>query len=202
MLARMPDAIEIVRGDECMRYLLLSNRHDGKGSVTVKFTAIRVVCNNTLMLALKDGQNAFRVRHSRVMFERLAEIGEILSMARKMYEECGEIFKKMAKITLARNKLDKFLETVYPRTEVQKKAGKRSEKWDLIDQLLEETEDLQLPGIKGTLWAAYNAVARFEDYRHTHTPEDESARLKRVWFGAGAEAKFDALKAARKMLAV
>lgn len=51
-LAKMRDVIEIVRDDVCMRYLLLSNRHDGNGSVTVKFTSIRVVCQNTLMLAL------------------------------------------------------------------------------------------------------------------------------------------------------
>lgn len=48
-LAKMRDEMEIVPGDKCWRYLLLSNRHDGKGSVTVKFTSIRVVCQNTML---------------------------------------------------------------------------------------------------------------------------------------------------------
>lgn len=202
VLAKMPEAMEIVPGDECRRYLLLSNRHDGKGSVTVKFTSIRVVCQNTLMLALKDGQNAYRVRHTKVMTERLAEVGEVLAMAHKVYEECGEVFKKMAKMSLTKNKLDEFLQAVYPLTEPQKRSAKRPEKWVRIDQLIEESDDLTLPGVKGTMWAAYNAVTYCEDYRQTRTPEDPNARLNRVWFGAGADTKLKALEAARQLVRV
>ncbi len=198
-LARMPEVMEVVRDDVCMRYLLLSNRHDGKGSVTVKFTSVRVVCQNTLMLALKDGQSAYRVRHSKIMAERLAEVGQILGMAREMYDECGKIFKKLAATSLALNKLDKFLQAVYPKTEPQKASGKRPEKWERIDRLLEESDDLKLPGVKHTMWAAYNAVTRYEDYHQTRTPEDPSARLNRVWFGAGADTKLNALNAARQI---
>jgi phage/plasmid-like protein (TIGR03299 family) len=67
VMAKMPQAMEIVRGDECFKYLLLSNTHSGDGSVIVKFTAMRVVCQNTLMLAMEDGQKAYRVRHSKQM---------------------------------------------------------------------------------------------------------------------------------------
>ena len=51
-LAKMPDSMEVAEGDLCGKYLLLSNTHSGQGSVTIKFTAIRVVCQNTLMFAL------------------------------------------------------------------------------------------------------------------------------------------------------
>lgn len=134
------------------------------------------------------------------MSKRLKEIGEIVRMARKVYEECGEVFKKMAATSLAENKLDEFLQAVYPLTEPQEKSRTRPEKWQLIDKLLEESDDLKLPGVEGTMWAAYNAVTRFEDYRQTRTPEDPNARLKRVWFGAGADTKLNALKAARKLV--
>lgn len=201
VLARMPEVMEIVRGDECLRYLLLSNRHDGKGSVAVKFTAVRVVCQNTLMLAMKDGESVFRVRHSKVMTTRLAEIGEVLGMARQMYEQCGEVFKAMAAKALSSNKLDEFLQAVYPKTDVQKRDGKRPEKWDRIVELLDTRPDLQLPGVRGTLWGAYNAVTGFEDYRQTKTPETTSARLNRVWFGSSADTKLRALAAARSAIA-
>lgn len=200
VLAKMPEAMEIVPGDECVRYLLLSNRHDGKGSVAVKFTAVRVVCQNTLMLALSDGESVFRVRHSNVMATRLSEIGEILGMARRMYEQCGELFKAMAVRAFKTNKLDEFLQAVYPRSDAQQRGGKRPEKWDRIVKLLETTPDLQMNGVRGTLWAAYNAVTRFEDYRHTRTPETSSARLNRVWFGSSADAKLRALAAARNLV--
>ena len=199
VMAKMPEVMDIVPGDECRRYLLLSNRHDGRGSVTVKFTSVRVVCQNTLMLAMKDGQNAYRVRHSKVMGDRLAELGEILRMASEMYQECGEVFKKMAATSLAKNKLDEFLEAVYPRTEPQKKSGVRPEKWERIDALIGQSPDLLLPGVEGTMWAAYNAVTHFEDYHETRAPETADARLNRVWFGAGADSKLKALKAARQL---
>jgi ABC-type histidine transport system ATPase subunit len=57
-MAKMPQAMEIVRGDECFKCLLLSHTHSGDGSVVVKFTAMRVVGQNTLMLAMEDGQKA------------------------------------------------------------------------------------------------------------------------------------------------
>jgi phage/plasmid-like protein (TIGR03299 family) len=71
VMAQMPGAIKVVLGDECQKYLLLSNSHTGQGSVIVKFTAVRVVCQNTLLMAMQDGQSAFRVRHSAQMGKRL-----------------------------------------------------------------------------------------------------------------------------------
>jgi phage/plasmid-like protein (TIGR03299 family) len=201
VLAKLPDVIQVVRDDDCMQYLLLSNRHDGHGSVVVKFTSIRVVCNNTLMLALKDGQNAYRVRHSKIMTVRLSEIGEILGMATRMYAEAGDLFRAMAARTLAKNRLDDFLQAVYPVTAPQKKNGKRPEKWEQIDRLIDSRADLQLPGVRGTLWAAYNAVTAFEDYRQSSKPEEPSARLNRVWFGSSADRKLTAFQAARSLVA-
>jgi phage/plasmid-like protein (TIGR03299 family) len=58
VMAKMPEAMQIVPGDECLKYLLLSNTHTGEGSVTVKFTSVRVVCQNTLIMAMEDGQKA------------------------------------------------------------------------------------------------------------------------------------------------
>jgi len=201
VLAKMPDVMEIVPGDPCLRYLLLSNRHDGKGSVAVKFTAVRVVCQNTLMLAMRDGESVYRVRHSKVMTVRLAEISEVLAMARETYEQCGELFKAMAATALSLGTLNRFLEAVYPRTNKQQTSEKRPEKWLRVMELLETSPDLQMKGVRGTLWGAYNAVTRFEDYRHSRTPESSSARLNRVWFGSSADTKLRALVVARSMLA-
>jgi phage/plasmid-like protein (TIGR03299 family) len=201
VLAKLPNVINVVRNDDCMQYLLLSNRHDGQGGVVVKFTSIRVVCQNTLMLSLKDGQNAYRVRHSNIMANRLSEIGEILGFSTRMYAEAGEAFAGMARKALSKNLLDDFLQAVYPKTEPQKKNNKRPDKWLEIDKLLEERDDLILPGVKGTLWAAYNAITCFEDYKQRKQPEDEAGRLNHVWFGAGADTKLNAYQEARKFAA-
>src|SRR6185369_10466134 len=78
VMAKMPGAMQIVPGDDCLKYLLLSNAHSGDGSVIVKFTSVRVVCQNTLVLAMKDGQKAYRVRHTKQMQFKLDELADFL----------------------------------------------------------------------------------------------------------------------------
>jgi phage/plasmid-like protein (TIGR03299 family) len=195
VLAKMPDIIEVVRGDECLKYLLLSNTHTGQASVTVKFTAIRVVCLNTLMLALEDGQKAFRVRHSKIMPKRLQEIGELIAAANAVYTKAAELFQRLAKIRLRKELLDEYLEAVFPKSEAQIKKGETPSKWIHVSHLLEKVPDLQMAGVRGTLWAAYNAITHFEDYREADG-ELKDGRLDRVWFGSGANLKLQALNAA------
>jgi phage/plasmid-like protein (TIGR03299 family) len=69
VLAKVPGDMHIVGDDCCTKYLLLSNSHDGQGSVAIKFTPIRVVCQNTLILALETGEKAYAVRHTKHMDE-------------------------------------------------------------------------------------------------------------------------------------
>ena len=200
-LAKMPDAIEVVRGDECLKYLLLSNSHDGEGSVAIKFTSIRVVCQNTLMLAMQDGQKAYRVRQSKIMSERLREVAEILGAIHEVYARTAEIFRRLAKVPVLNGKLTEYLEAVFPRSEAQKRDRTTPDRWTAVRQAFDEVPDLQLPGVQGTLWAAYNAVTRFEHYRKPRGEERPDQRLERTWFGAGADLKLRALNVAQELAA-
>lgn len=200
VLAQMPGSIKVVRGDDCLKYLLLSNSHTGQGSVIVKFTAVRVVCQNTLTMAMKDGQSAFRVRHSAKMGERLDEVGELIATANQIYQEAEERFKKLAETQIKDGRmLEEYLASLFPKSKSQEKYQKHPPKWDHVTELFETSPDLQLPGVKGTLWAAYNAVTRFEDYRVVKTENDDN-RLNRVWFGAGADLKKNALTEAMRIV--
>jgi phage/plasmid-like protein (TIGR03299 family) len=193
VMAKMPGAIEVVRGDDCQKYLLLSNSHTGQGSVVVKFTAVRVVCQNTLTMAMNDGQTAFRVRHSAKMSERLDEVAKLVDAANQIYKQAAEHFQVLA-ATQVKDKqmLEEYLAALFPKSKLQEKMKKHPPKWDHVTELFETSPDLQIPRVKGTFWAAYNAVTRFEDYRVVKT-ENEANRLNRVWFGAGADLKIKAL---------
>ena len=191
VLAKVPGEMHIVGDDCCERYLLLSNSHDGKGSVSIKFTPIRVVCQNTLILALASGQKAYTVRHSKCMDERLAEVQDILAVVWQTFASAVVLFKFLASVPVRKNGLDVYLERVYPQKSEEKKPA-RPLKWDAITNLF-ESGDSPSSRPNHTLWGAYNAVTRYEDYRQTNEAGPDQ-RLNRVWFGAGADLKLRALQ--------
>jgi phage/plasmid-like protein (TIGR03299 family) len=193
VMAKMPQAMEIVRGDECFKYLLLSNSHSGDGSVIVKFTAMRVVCQNTLMLAMEDGQKAYRVRHSKQMQFKLDELAGFLAITQEVFSKAEELFKRLAKVQMTEDRLEHYLGAVFPRSREQKKRGEKPLRWRLLRQVFETQKDLQQPGVRGTLWGAYNAITRFEDYKRPQQEEQPGQRLERTWFGGGADTKLNAL---------
>ena len=140
VMAKMPQAMEIVRGDECFKYLLLSNTHSGDGSVIVKFTAMRVVCQNTLMLAMEDGQKAYRVRHSKQMQFKLDELAGFLAITQEVFLKAEELFKRLAKVQMIEDRLEHYLEAVFPRSDEQKKKGEKPLRWGFLQEVFETAE--------------------------------------------------------------
>ena len=84
-------------------YLLLGYM---EGSITVKFTWVRVVCQNTLMMAMDDGQKAYRVRHSKKMQFRLEELADFLAITQEVFLKAEECFRQLAKIQMIENRLE------------------------------------------------------------------------------------------------
>jgi phage/plasmid-like protein (TIGR03299 family) len=194
VLAKVPGEIRVIGDDICSKYLLLSNAHDGRGSVSVKFTPIRVVCQNTLILALESGEKAHNIRHSKHMQDRMKDVQELLGLIWKTFQKAEELFQSLAKVQVDAVRLDTYLEAVYPRTEEQRKAKKRPDRWERVAKLFEDGDSPDLRP-DHTLWGAYNSVTRFEDYRQT-TEAGPDRRLNRVWFGQGADLKLHALQQA------
>lgn len=201
VMAKMPGCMEIVPGDQCYKYLLLSNTHSGDGSVIVKFTSVRVVCQNTLMLAMDDGQKAYHVRHSKLMSFKLNELSKFIAVTQKIFLDAEESYKQLAKIQMVDHRLEDYFEAVFPRTAIQKKKGEKPQRWGFLRQAFDTQKDLQLPGVRGTLWAAYNTITWFEDYKQPPQEELPDQRLERTWFGGGADNKLKALEKAKALAA-
>ena len=202
VMAKMPGAMQIVPGDECLKYLLLSNTHSGDGSVIVKFTSVRVVCQNTLMLAMEDGQKAYRVRHSKKMQFKLEELADFLAITQEVFLKAEECFRRLAKIQMVEDRLERYFESVFPLSAAQKRNDKKSPRWEFLQKIFHGQPDLQLPDVRGTLWGAYNAITRFEDYKQPQHEEQAEQRLERTWFGGGADIKLKALEKANELAAV
>jgi len=201
ILAKLPDCIKVKR-DVAEKYLLLSNSHDGSSTVHVKFTPIRVVCQNTLTMALSRGETV-RVPHTPDVRERLRQAQDLLGIIRREFAVIEENFTAMADVALDGRKLDEYLCLVFPdpaesaargdglipasedilcarRRDAQRRM-EANRAWGR--HFFEHGEGNQQEGIRGTLWAAYNGVAELIDHRASGLNAER--RLRSAWFGQG-----------------
>ena len=92
LLARLPREY-IVTGERISPYLVFSNSHDGSGAVKVAVTPIRVVCNNTLNLALCTAQRSWSMIHTGNIKNKIQEAEDTLFMADQYMSELGKEFE-------------------------------------------------------------------------------------------------------------
>jgi phage/plasmid-like protein (TIGR03299 family) len=193
---RVGDPIFITEDDRIDRFILLSNSHDGRGALSLRFTPVRVVCNNTLNLALKDGEHVVNLRHSKKMRERLADhqIEFLLRVVEETFARAADQFRRLLDTQATASRRDSFLKAMFPRTATQERDNEKPKWWIAIDEVLANSK-VTPPQTNGSMWALYNAVTRAEDFRRT-TEALPEARLERIWFGRGAEKKIKALETA------
>jgi phage/plasmid-like protein (TIGR03299 family) len=199
VLAKLAEQIVIGDDDAIDRFLLLSNRHDGSGAVTIRFTPIRVVCQNTLNLAMDGGKSVLKVRHSKNIAENIAkaEAEQMRRIIDRVFANAATLFGQMAARTLSARDTDEFLAVIFPKTTKQRENGKEPERWTRIKDILADPK-ITPSKARHTLWDLYNAIVYDEDFRGARETED--SRLERVWFGDGHDLKVNALKAARSFL--
>ena len=201
ILAKLPSQIRVVGDDITDKYLLLSNSHDGHGAVQIKFTPIRVVCNNTLTLALSQGPT-IRVTHTRDMHERLKQADRMLGIIKKRYDALAETFQNMVKVQMDDGRIALYLEKVFPEPadpDDERAAMRVHYERACAEHLSEHGAGVDIPGVRGSLWAAYNGVTEYVDHRAMKTTND--GRLNSIWFGNGYLAKARAFDAAKTILA-
>ncbi len=185
ILAKLPDSIRIIGDDVCDKYLLLSNSHDGRSSVQMKFTPIRVVCQNTLTMALNQGRTV-RISHTGNIQARMRQARELLGFIHTRYDEIAQGFKAMTQIKMGKERLDQYYRIIFPdpRDPRDENALKRSvQNRVTAEWYYRNGKGNQEKGVIDTLWAAYNSVTEMADY-YQWTLNSEQ-RLNNIWFGSG-----------------
>lgn len=171
--------------DKTTTYLLVSSSHDGSASVTASITPVRVVCQNTLNMALKGVKQSFKLRHTLKTGERVAEARRVLGLTFQHMDTFESLAKDLFQSSMDAKGWDTLVNAVYPKPDAQS-APQSLTKWQAKRDLLDDIY-FQSPtqtNIKGNYWGALNAMTERLDYfRAGRTSNNEAI--------VGAAAGFD-----------
>jgi phage/plasmid-like protein (TIGR03299 family) len=113
LLARLPHEY-IISGEHISPYLLFSNTHDGSGAIKAALTPVRVVCNNTLNLALSTAKRSWSMIHTGDIKGKMQEARDTLFLAEKYMDSLGKEFENLRKIKMTDKQVMEYIEVLLP----------------------------------------------------------------------------------------
>lgn len=176
--AKMPDTIRIEGTDDLTEvYVLLTSSHDGSGSIIAAVTPIRVVCANTLNMALSQTTNRVAIRHSTIVKERLADAHRVLGISKIFVEEAQETFNYLSKKYVSDDAVKELIRTLFNDQERDSTRIKNIE-----DAVLEcYFTGVGQKNIVGTAWGAINGITFYLD--HVKSYRNEVTKFENILGG-------------------
>ena len=156
LLAKMPER-EII-GDKTEPYLCFSNTHDGSGAIRVCMTPIRVVCNNTLNIALSTAKRSWSVRHTGNIETKLHEAAVCLELADKYMDKLDEEAQRLANKTITDERIREILDELFPLDEDASDREKKNVK-SLKDEFMICYFAPDIQQFRNTAWGMVNAMS-------------------------------------------
>lgn len=195
-LAKVNESFDVLGEDRVDSYLLFSNPHQYGKSLNVRFTPIRVVCNNTLTLSLsKNAKNEVTLNHRRAFDPQMVK--DQLGIAHEKFAMYREMARFLSKKRAKTGDVIAYFNNVFPlansKTEVREYSDLSRTAKQAYDVL--ETQ----PGADmamGTWWNAVNAVTYLTDHQLGRSAD---TRMQSAWFGANQAKKVRAMNLAVEM---
>lgn len=113
LLARLPHEY-IISGERISPYLVFSNTHDGSGAVKVAVTPVRVVCNNTLNLALQTAKRSWSMIHTGNIRGKIREAADTLFMAESYMDSLGSEIERLRRQKVSDRQAQEYMELLLP----------------------------------------------------------------------------------------
>ena len=199
VLAKLPGSIQVTKDDIIDKYFLLTSSHDGSSSIQLRFTPIRVVCQNTLQMALLgEGSSIMKIKHTKNQGDKIKEAIKILGLVEQVSKEFEETAKEMYEFKMSDTDIDNYLADIL---NIGKECKEKVKLYDdksftRFRNLVENGVGTDIKDVKGSLWGVYNAVTEGVD----HNDRKVKDNLKYIWFGAGSNIKNNAWNSAKKLL--
>ena len=153
--------------DETKLYLVVYTSHDGSVAVQSAITPVRVMCQNTLNLAMRGAKQSFKIRHTQTVDGKIAAARETLGLTLGYMDEFEKQAQELFAIEITNAKFSEIINKMYPKPEGDKKGSLK--KWEnkviLLDELYHNSPTNA--NIKGTAWGVVNALTERLDYYRT-----------------------------------
>lgn len=199
LLGKLPGKLD-VKGDQIAKYLLLANSHDGSATLKIGFTPIRVVCWNTLSLALsksagrgpdgKTSKDAFvSIRHTAAAADRVQAARYTLGLADKQFGAVQQSFGKLAESKLAPEVASAIIKSIFPDPPKGKNPSRaQNTRGEVIQLYRGRQAGGKSEATLGTAYGLFNAVQDYRQYSYGDAPtsDQRATRLQSTWFGSRA----------------
>ncbi|MGB1763990.1 DUF932 domain-containing protein [Alloalcanivorax xenomutans] len=201
-LARTGQTGVLKGNDRTDAYVLLATACDGTMATTAQFTSVRVVCNNTLAVALNGQSQAVKVSH-RSVFDPDA-VKRQLGISVSAWDEFMYRLKRLSERQVKDTEVRTFLRSVFQDQTAQRTKATIT---SVNERAMETVRALydgrgrgaHLPSSHRTAYGLLNAVTEFVDHERRSRTADH--RLDSAWFGQGAALKRKALDQALRLTA-
>jgi phage/plasmid-like protein (TIGR03299 family) len=200
LLGELPDPL-VVRGDASpiRKYVLGTAGHDGVTAVVIKNVATRVVCANTLGVALGERDGAeWRIHHTASAHDRLEEAARAFRRIQASYERLGELANRMVGIPFTDQQMAQTVDMVLPVPQDDQDHTRLLAGRNKVIELFSEGAGIT-SRIRGSAWAGFQACVEYLDHyrpiRVTKGQDPRLLRLESVWTGRAAALKQVALTA-------
>lgn len=191
MLAKLPGHVEVTDRDLLDKYVLVTNSHDGTGAVRLFPTSVRVVCANTLRLAvgmadrnkgdsgLPLGLKLFHTAGG--LSRRVAKARELLGVISNAHDGFGEVARQMIATPLNTQQVSDYFGTLVERRSDRSQSKVLTQLWDRFALPTNEG------GYKSNVWTAYNAASEWADHELRVTGKGDvrmERKFRSVLFGS------------------
>ncbi len=192
-LAKTGQETMLAGGDKVKAYLLLATSCDGSLATTAQFTSVRVVCNNTLQLAVGERKGAIRVPHS-TTFDPIAVKRE-LGLGLSAWDQFMANMKAMSNRPVNKFEAMSYLVKVLgePTLPLNNQPNQKAIQ-HVYNLYAGQGKGSKLQSAHGTTWGLLNSVTEYVDVHRRARNQDY--RLDSAWFGQGAQIKQRALEGA------